>query len=83
MSDKYNCSDSMIGEIVRGNFWKEVGGTITCLGKGKRYKLNKIQIGTVFKLYLSGLSYAEIANLFHVGVTTIKRYIKNYKESLL
>jgi len=84
LGDKYNCSDSMIGEIVRGNFWKEAGGTITCLGKGnKRYKLNKTQIETVFKLYLNGLSYAEIANIFHVGVTTIKRYIKNYKESLL
>lgn len=35
LGEKYGTSSSMVGEIVRGNFWKHVGGKITLTSKGR------------------------------------------------
>lgn len=38
LGEKYGLSSSMVGEIIRGNFWKHIGGKITKNIKKGRYK---------------------------------------------
>ncbi|HBD95461.1 MAG TPA: hypothetical protein DC057_14930 [Spirochaetia bacterium] len=38
LGEKYGLSSSMVGEIIRGNFWKHIGGKITLIGQKGRYK---------------------------------------------
>lgn len=76
LSEKFCLSVSMVDKIVRGEYWKDVGGKITVRRAGT-CKLTETDVRIIREMIKNGIyNYDEIAKKFGVSYSNII-YIKN------
>lgn len=76
LAKKYGMSWSGIGNILRGNTWKHIGGPLTPKGVYPNRKLTEVSVAEMRRRYEAGMEITALAQQFGIGRVHAQRVVR-------